>query len=340
MYDTMATQPAVLADRLGCGWDQAEAAALHLQDRSRIFLVGIGSSLHVAMAGEGWLRKLAGVDAWAVPSLEFVLDGPDLRAGDAVIVISHSGGGGYTRDSLHRAQAAGVPVLTLTGEQSAMPPSDLNLTTSPQELCKCHTVGYAAALLVMVQVATALAEKLGKPVPPDWQHHLKAIPDLMTQQLAGDMTEIKAWATDLVATRTVIAIGGGLHQATADEVALKIQEAVHKPVLSMTVEQLAHGPMAALSRGDVVLSLLPPGAPALARQEQVAAGLAELGIPVFGLGTGSRQIPAPESHEWLAPLTHLVPWQLLTYWYAVAAGVDPDWNRLNETAHAAAKSHY
>jgi glucosamine--fructose-6-phosphate aminotransferase (isomerizing) len=340
MFDTLRTQPAVLGDLLGGGWDQARTAAALLKDRQRLFLVGIGSSLHVAQAGEQWLRRLVGVDAWAVASLEFSLEGPALREGDAVIVISHRGGGGYTRDALVRAQAAGVPVITLTGRESAMPAADVSLKASAQEVCQCHTVGYASALLVILQVATALADVRGCPLPTDWQAQLQQIPAIMTAQAEGDMSGLQAWAADLVQAGTVVAIGGGLHQATADEVALKIQEAVHKPVLSLSVEQLAHGPLAALSQGDVVLSVLPPAAPALPRQEQLVAGLAEIGIPVWGLGTGSRQLPAAGGAEILAPLTTLVPWQLLTYWYAVAAGVDPDWNRLDEPAHAAAKSHY
>jgi glucosamine--fructose-6-phosphate aminotransferase (isomerizing) len=340
MWETLCSQPAVLGNLLEGGWDQAAAATALLRDRTRLLLVGIGSSLHVAMAGAHWLRRLAGSEAWAVPSLEFCLEGPALQPGDAVIVISHRGGSGYTRDALSRAQAAGVPVLTLTGQDSAMPPASLALTASPQEVCQCHTVGYASALLVILQVASKLAEARGKALPTDWQQQVQRIPALMAEQVSAAQTGLQQWADTLVQARTVVAIGGGLHQATAAEVGLKIQEAVHKPVLSMSVEQLAHGPLAALSVGDVVLSTLPPGAPALPRQEQLVQGLAELGIPVLGLGTGSRPLPAAESPEILAPLTHLIPWQQLTYWYALASGVDPDWNRLDEPAHAAAKNHY
>lgn len=340
MDTTLRTQPAILAGLLAGGWDQAKAAAGLLRGRQRLFLVGIGSSLHVARAGAVWLRRLAGVDARAVPSLEFALDDYGLGPGDAAVVISHRGGGGFTRDALVRVQGASLPVVTLTGRDSAMPPADVALQASPQEVCQCHTVGYSSALLVILQVATVLAELTGRALPTDWHGELRRLPERLAAQLDGDTATLQAWARDLCQARTVVTVGGGLHQATADEIGLKIQEAVHKPVLSLTVEQLAHGPMAALATGDVVLSLLPPDCPAAPRLEQVRAGLAELGVPVWGLGTGSRQLPAVAAPEILAPLTTLVPWQRLTYWYAVAAGVDPDWNRLDEPAYAAAKSHY
>ncbi|MBC7544021.1 MAG: SIS domain-containing protein [Candidatus Sericytochromatia bacterium] len=339
MYDTLLTQPDVAETLLRDGWEQATTAAETLAGCDRLFLVGIGSSLHVAQAGAGWVTHLAGIDVQAVPSLEFCLYGPALRPGDGVIVISHSGGGGYTREALILAQQAGVPVVTLTGQESAMPPATVSLTTSRPEVCRCHTAGYSGALIVMIQVATALTEHMGVPLPDGWHGQLQGIPAMMTAQL-GQEPDLRAWATEMPRTGNVIVVGAGIHQATASEVALKMQEAVQRQVQAMTIEQLAHGPMAALQDGDLVLTVIPENALAVERQHQVAKGLAALNIPIWGISSGARRLGPSPLPEWFSPLSHLVPMQLLTYWWAVAMGVDPDWNRLDQPAHAAAKAHY
>ncbi len=339
MYDTLQTQPAVAADLLANGWDQAAAAATCLADCERIFLVGIGSSLHAAQAGAAWLCQLTGVDARAVASLDFCLYGPVLRPGDGVMMISHGGGGGYTREALSLVRKAGLSAVVVTGRDSAMPPATVTLTTSPAEVCRCHTAGYSAPLIVLLQVATAMAEIRQVPLPAEWAHHLATLPAVLTNQLGLD-APMQAWAADLLRARSVMVVGAGLHQATADEVALKMQEAVQRPVLAMTIESLAHGPMAALQDGDLVVSVIPDNARAMERQLAVSLGLAELTIPVWGVSSGDRRLAPHALPEVFGPITHLIPMQLLTYWAAVGAGVDPDWNRLGDPGHAAAKTHY
>lgn len=344
MYDTLRTQPGVTAMVLDRGPHQVPGALAVLQRCARLWLIGIGSSLHAAEAGATWLRELAGVDARALPSLEAALYPPAWGPGDGAIVISHRGGGGFTVDALHGARRAGLPVVTVTGTDSRLPRTEATLETSPLEPCQCHTAGYACALLVLAQLATAAAGERGFPLPPGWEEGLRVLPETLASQLDTEGA-MQAWAGALPAAGTIVFVGAGIHQATASEIGLKVQEAVHRPVMALTVEQLAHGPMACLTEGDLVISTIPAGARAERRLIEVAAGLRELGIPVWGLyppaeAQAERSLGDRSEVEWLAPLTGLLPLQLLTYHWALLAGTDPDWNRLDEAAYAAAKTHY
>ena len=62
MYRTMHGQPEQLRRLLQQGWDPAGEAAGHLRGVDRLFLVGIGTSYHAALAGE-WMLRSIGVDA-------------------------------------------------------------------------------------------------------------------------------------------------------------------------------------------------------------------------------------------------------------------------------------
>src|SRR5205807_8196381 len=89
LYRSIHTQPMAVRELL-TDWDGPTRAAERLERTGRVFLAGIGTSFHVAIVGE-YLLRLAGVDAWAVRSVEFVHYPRPPRAIDGVIVISHRG---------------------------------------------------------------------------------------------------------------------------------------------------------------------------------------------------------------------------------------------------------
>ena len=104
MYQTMQRQPADIRRLLADDWDQAEQAATLLAPARRIFVVGIGTSLHAAMIS-AWLLRAAGSDARVVSSFDFALypDSYPLTAEDAVVVMAHTGVKTYSAVSIQRA---------------------------------------------------------------------------------------------------------------------------------------------------------------------------------------------------------------------------------------------
>ena len=100
MRTALESQPQELA-RLLADAGPAEAAASRLAGR-RLLLIGIGTSWHAAHHG-AWMLREAGVEAEAVHSADVAPYKRPIAAGDGVIVLSHTGGTGYTMQMLERA---------------------------------------------------------------------------------------------------------------------------------------------------------------------------------------------------------------------------------------------
>src|SRR6188472_2087530 len=93
MRETMWTQPEELA-RLVDDTAPAEEAAARLRGR-RLLLVGIGTSWHAAHHG-AWMLREAGVEAEAVHAADVAPYGRAIAPEEGVIVLSHTGGTGYS----------------------------------------------------------------------------------------------------------------------------------------------------------------------------------------------------------------------------------------------------
>src|SRR3954453_4521514 len=108
MRHAMQSQPDEPA-RLLADTAPAEAAADRLAGR-RLLLVGIGTSWHAAHHGAWFLRE-AGVEVEAVHAADAAPYSRAIEPEDGVIVLSHTGGTGYSMEMLARARAAGAETL-------------------------------------------------------------------------------------------------------------------------------------------------------------------------------------------------------------------------------------
>ena len=196
MYQTMQRQPADIQRLLADGWGQAEQAATLLAPARRIFVVGIGTSLHAAMIG-AWLLRAAGSDARAVSSFDFALypDSYPLTAEDAVVVMAHTGVKTYSAVSIQRAHDAGARVLSVGSLTAEHPGSELILRTVEREQSAAYTASHLAAMTVMAQVATVLGEGRSASGVNGFRAALDRLPDQIADVLARE-TEIQPVAED------------------------------------------------------------------------------------------------------------------------------------------------
>ena len=67
------------------------------------------------MVGEHLFRS-AGRDAWALPAFELVNYQPNLRADDALILISHRGTKRFSKQTLEAFAARSSAWIVITGE--------------------------------------------------------------------------------------------------------------------------------------------------------------------------------------------------------------------------------
>jgi glucosamine--fructose-6-phosphate aminotransferase (isomerizing) len=294
MAKTMERQPDELR-RILADAAPVEAAAGRIGGR-RVYLVGTGTSWHAANQGAYFLR-LAGTDAVAVSAADCALWGPRPTSGDALVLLSHRGTKRYTGQVLERAQADGVPTVSIGGAGAP----GVDIETVEQETSGTFTASHLGALARLAQLAVALGAELGD---------LDAVPDAVAgaTQERGVSVEVPERGLEFV--------GAGPNQWTAAEGALKVREAAQLFTAGLAVEQLLHGPAFALGPRDALVCLDGggPGAPRLA---ELAAAIEAGGARVYRFAAAEHGEPLS-----VFPLTATV--QRIALGFAVQLGTDPD----------------
>ena len=299
MLRTMQSQPEELR-RLVADAGPAEAAAARLTGR-RILLVGIGTSWHAAHHG-AWMLREAGVQADAAHAADLAPYDAAIDERDAVIVLSHTAGTGYSMQTLERARQAGAAVVHISGIGKGG-----DVETVAPESSYAYTASHTGALLRLAQIATALGAQLGE---------LDAIPDRVAAVLDRPGPLIG------VPERLVELIGAGPNAWTAQEGALKIREASYVAAEGLSSEQFFHGPSVALDAQDALV-VLDGGGPAADRTEAIAGAVEVTGAKVARFS--ERDLGEALS---VFPLTVVV--QRIAVELAQARGVSPDRFRYEE----------
>ena len=300
MRETMWTQPAELA-RLVADPGPAEAAAERLRGR-RLLLVGIGTSWHAAQHG-AWLLREAGLDVEAAHAADLAPYGRRIAAEEGVIVLSHTGGTGYSMAMLERAREAGAETVHVSGIGNGG-----ELETVAAEASYAYTASHTGALLRLAQIAVALGAGLGR---------IDGVPERVAAvlDLPGPLIEVP--------DRLVELIGAGPNGWTAQEGALKIREAAYVAAEGLSSEQFFHGPSVALDEQDTLV-VLDGGGPMADRTEAIAAAVEVTGAKVVRFA--QRELGEALS---VFPLTVVV--QRIALELSEARGVSPDKFRYEES---------
>jgi glutamine---fructose-6-phosphate transaminase (isomerizing) len=299
MRTTMETQPDELRRLVGDD-GPARAAARRIESR-RTWLVGIGTSWHAAHHG-AWLLGEAGIDARGLHAADAAQYAWRPDAGDAVIVLSHTGRTGYTREALEAARSAGAAVVHVTAVGNGG-----DVETVAPETSYAYTASHTGALLRLAQMAQALGADLGD---------LSAVPGAVVRVLAapGSVTDPPDRLLELV--------GAGPNAWTAQEGALKIREASYVATEGLSAEQFLHGPSVALDHQDTLV-VLDGGGPGAERTEAIAAAMEVTGARVLRIA--ERDLGEPLS------VFALTVWvQRIAVELAEARDVSPDRFRYEE----------
>ena len=304
-----------------------------MSGRSRIFIVGTGTSYHGALVGQFLLRS-AGVDAWAIPAFEFASYPPRLKADDGLVLLSHRGSKRFSQAALEGFSSQDH-WLAITGQGS--PLTGLGVVhTVRQERSPVHTASHTGAMLRLAQLAVALGS-------PPWKAELARVPDAIRVTLGLRAAVVQA-LDRLSLERVVHFVGGGPAHATALEGALKLREAAYVSAEGHELESMLHGPLISLTAEDSVVLVAQSG-PAMERTTELAAALHEIGSPTVAVGpaaaglTATVALQTPAIDERLAPLVNVVPLQWLALELSRRLGVDADTFR-KVGRYAAAQSKF
>lgn len=293
------SQPAELERLLA--YDLAPRTAL-LDGHRRVWLVGTGSSQHIAELGALALAE-AGLDTRWSGSSEFARFAPQPDPDDAVIIISHTARTSFAVAAREAARASGAEVVSITGVGAGWPEA---IETVAMEQSQTYSVSVTAALLVIFRVA----------------HELGAS-GLSPNDLRGAVERVRAVVEDTevpvveLPDRALVLAGSGAAAVSAREGALKLREAAHVLAEGYGSEYLLHGCAVPLKRGDSLLLLAPA-----ADRDGLLPALGEA-ARAEGLAVTSMDEPLI-AHPILAQLPIIVRLQLLALSFSLARGTDPD----------------
>jgi glucosamine--fructose-6-phosphate aminotransferase (isomerizing) len=357
VYEAIHAQPELI-ERVLAGRAEIERAADAVARKERITFVGIGTSLHAARVAESWMRELTGGRflAHCEQSFELVHHPIAFGAGDAVIVITHTGTTTASLEALRMARAVGALTVLITGQLpnqvsgqtsgEAVRGADFHIQTCEQEVAFAYTKSYTTALAVLALLIARVVERKNLLVGPPPVAALERVPGFVREAL-----RLEAAARELakrVASLARIEIfGSGVAWATASEAALKIKEACYIAAEGFETEEILHGPFSETDARGSLVGLFTGGATD-ERGRQILRAAGELKMPRAAITVSSANhdlsaeqiLLVPEASEWLAAFVHLIPLQLLTYFLALERGVSPDSGRMEQAAHAAASKHY
>lgn len=350
MYDEIREQPEVVERSLRQVRDSGSGPSRLLAAARRIFLVGSGTSLHAAEGGAWFLRTFSRgrIEAHAVQSFEFVSYLPGLRPDDAVVAVSHSGTSHMTIRALERARRSGVETVLVTGfpESGAGRVAQHVLPTGfEREDSWAHTASYTAALTSLAALANNLAT-------PEEQLDLSPLPAVVRETLELEEMAHRLAANLVVSERTgpapsIVLVGAGPNAVTAREGQLKLLETCYVQPLAFELEQILHGPLAAITRDTLVLVSAPHG-PATDRAAELCRALSHLGVhPVVFCGSDNAEsfgeahrLIMPDVPEVISPIPAVVPLQLFAYFLSVGHGINPDLIHRDDEGQRAARAAY
>jgi len=327
--------------------------AKRLAGARRIYLTGCGTAYHAALIGAAFLRDFTDgfIDARPIQAFELAhYERSGMRSNDVLVALSHSGKPAATNATLAAAREAGTYCLTITGspDSAAAASADAVLDVGYGEVKSfAYTISYSLMLAALANLAAQVAGAAGlESAYIAHEAQVRVLPQLNRDALAQDGM-VRALAEQLRAHRRWIFAGAGGNYATALEASLKMQETNYTSSFGMEMEEVLHGPVAAL--GDSVLVVIAPPGAGRTRAFDLLRAARLLGGPTVALGEESDTelaaaadmfVALPICTEEIAPAPYHVPLHLLSYWLAVATGTNPDLMRRTEQNYLDARRSY
>lgn len=361
MYEEMTAAPDRLARLLNPdAAERAERAALgaRIVNARRVFLTGCGTAYHAALAGASFLGDFTDgrVDARAVEAFELAqYHRTTPEADDVLIVLSHSGQPSATNAALARARAAGAFCVTITGnrEGQAARNAEAVLDLGYSEVKSfAYTISYSLMLGALADLAVcALTAATGdEGTAALRRRQVQGLAEAHRGMVDAQDTVMRL-ARELGGRDRWIFAGAGGNYATALEAALKMQETNYTASFGMEMEEVLHGPVAAL--GDAVLAVIAPPGPGRTRALDLLRAAHCVGAPAVALceeGDGELAealshaddyiVPVATCAEALSPALYHVPLHQLSYWVAVERGTNPDLMRREDARYLDARRTY
>ena len=305
-----------------------------VQEADRLYILAAGTSYHAGFATKRMLEELTDTPVELGISSEWGYRWPLLSKKPMFILISQSGETADSRQVLVKANAMGIPSLTVTnvpGSTLSREATHTMLLHAGPEIAVASTKAYTAQIATLAFLAKAVGDANGneKAKQFDLVHELSIVAQAIEATLS-EKDSIDEKVRDLLATtRNAFYIGRGQDYYVAMEASLKLKEISYIQCEGFAAGELKHGTISLIEDGTPVIALISSDEQLASHtrgnvSEVVARGANVLTVVEENVAKEGDDIILMSVHPYLSPISMVVPTQLIAYFATLQRGLDVD----------------
>ena len=319
------------------GKEFGESAEAIFSKTKSIKIVACGTSYHAGLIAAYWMEKIANIHCQVEIASEFRYRRSVIRDDTLFVSISQSGETADTLAALRSAKDAdylSTLAICNVDESSLTRESDLVfLTHAGIEIGVASTKAFTTQLAALFLFVITIAKHNGLTDKDEEKlvKQLKSLPSRVNQVLEHKDT-IELIAKDFADKHHALFLGRGSFLPVAMEGALKLKEISYIHAEAYAAGELKHGPLALVDEDMPVVAVAPNNK----LLEKLKSNLEEVKARGGKLYIFADEISEVESsngmfvlninnvYDYMAPILHTIPLQLLAYYVAVIKGADID----------------
>lgn len=314
------------------------------QDADSIFsqvksvkITACGTSYHAGLIAAYWMEEIAKIPCHVEIASEYRYRHSVVTDNTLFVSISQSGETADTLAALQLAKTMGfLSTLAIcnVGESSLTRESELVfLTHAGPEIGVASTKAFTTQLVALFLMVIAIARQNG--LSKEEEHtlvkQLESLPGRVNQ-LLHHKEEIEIMAKDFADKHHALFLGRGSFLPIAMEGALKLKEISYIHAEAYAAGELKHGPLALVDDDMPVVAVAPNNN----LLEKLKSNLQEVkarGGKLYLFADKESDVESTEGvyvinlnvvYDFMAPILHTIPLQLLAYYVAVIKGADID----------------
>ena len=302
-----------------------------------IKIVACGTSYHAGLIAAYWMEKIAKIHCQVEIASEFRYRRSVIRDDTLFVSISQSGETADTLAALRSAKKANyLSTLAIcnVNESSLTRESEfIFLTHAGIEIGVASTKAFTTQLVALFLLVINIAKHNGLTdnEEEDLVKQLTSLPSRVSQVLEHK-DAIELIAKDFADKNHALFLGRGSFLPVAMEGALKLKEISYIHAEAYAAGELKHGPLALVDEDMPVVAVAPNNnllEKLKSNLEEVKARGGKLYIFVDEIsevesGNGMFVLNINNVYDYMAPILHAIPLQLLAYYVAVIKGADID----------------
>ncbi|OLL23778.1 Glutamine--fructose-6-phosphate aminotransferase [isomerizing] [Neolecta irregularis DAH-3] len=306
----------------------------------RVIFVACGTSYHSCLATRAIFEELSEIPISVELASDFLDRKTPIFRDDTCVFVSQSGETADTMLALRYCLERGALTVGIT--------NTVGSTLSRETHCGVHinagpevgvasTKAYTSQFIVMVLMAMVLAEdRISKARRrADIIDGLSRISEQIKTVLASADHIKKLCQERLMDHPSLLILGRGAQHATALEGSLKIKEISYMHSEGIMAGELKHGVLALVDENLPIIIIMTKDHLYPKVQSALQQVTARKGRPIVICSEGDREIDngvyttiaIPQTVDCLQGLLNVIPFQLMSYWLAIARGYDVDFPR-------------